>query len=201
MTSDLKTGDRILAAASWLLVERGYQGMTTKAIAETAGVNEVTIFRHFGNKLGIVKELIAGISARRQARMKESMPNPEDTEATLRALAARELEGAVTGGGVAIRLVLEAQSSPEVAEVMSGGPFKNLSKLKEYFKARQAAGDLRQDVDAGLMAEVFFAITSSIALNRRLLGLGPSTEGLLEEETTNQLMEIFFNGVMRCGGN
>lgn len=38
--------------------EKGYKGATTKEIAERAGVNEVTLFRHFGNKKGIVEAAI-----------------------------------------------------------------------------------------------------------------------------------------------
>lgn len=52
------TRDRIIDAAIELTNERGYKGATTLAIAERAGVNEVTIFRHFGSKKGIVEAAI-----------------------------------------------------------------------------------------------------------------------------------------------
>jgi AcrR family transcriptional regulator len=44
------TGDKILLAAIDLMAEKGYNGTTTKEIAARAGVNEVTLFRHFGSK-------------------------------------------------------------------------------------------------------------------------------------------------------
>ncbi|PYI54641.1 TetR/AcrR family transcriptional regulator [Paenibacillus flagellatus] len=37
-------------AAIDLMAEKGYDGTTTKEIAAAAGVNEVTLFRHFGTK-------------------------------------------------------------------------------------------------------------------------------------------------------
>lgn len=43
------TQDKIIDAALALVNEQGYKGATTKAIAALAGVNEVTLFRHFGN--------------------------------------------------------------------------------------------------------------------------------------------------------
>lgn len=49
------TRERILHAAVRLIREKGYKATTTLAIAREAGVNEVTIFRHFGNKQGIVE--------------------------------------------------------------------------------------------------------------------------------------------------
>jgi AcrR family transcriptional regulator len=39
-----------MQAASQLFSEKGYAGTTTRAIAELAEVNEVTLFRHFGTK-------------------------------------------------------------------------------------------------------------------------------------------------------
>lgn len=49
--------ERVLTAAATLIAERGYGGTTTRAIAEAAGVNEVTIFRRFGTKAGVLAAL------------------------------------------------------------------------------------------------------------------------------------------------
>ncbi|MBP1996814.1 TetR/AcrR family transcriptional regulator [Paenibacillus eucommiae] len=50
MSANPTTGERILLAAINLMAEKGYDSTTTKEIALAAGVNEVTIFRHFGTK-------------------------------------------------------------------------------------------------------------------------------------------------------
>jgi AcrR family transcriptional regulator len=50
---DQSTGERILRAFLALAAERGMAAVTTRDIARTAGVNEVTIFRHFGDKAGL----------------------------------------------------------------------------------------------------------------------------------------------------
>src|SRR5699024_9318075 len=52
------TRDRIIRAAIELVDEQGYKDATTRAIAERAEVNEVTLFRHFGNKQGILDTAI-----------------------------------------------------------------------------------------------------------------------------------------------
>ncbi|HQN75688.1 MAG TPA: TetR/AcrR family transcriptional regulator [Methanomassiliicoccales archaeon] len=49
--------ERISAAALALFAERGFDGTTTKAIAERAGVNEVTIFRTFGSKDALFRQV------------------------------------------------------------------------------------------------------------------------------------------------
>ncbi|QMV41427.1 TetR/AcrR family transcriptional regulator [Cohnella cholangitidis] len=50
MGNNQSTGDKLLLAAIDLMAEKGYDGTTTKEIAVAAGVNEVTLFRHFGTK-------------------------------------------------------------------------------------------------------------------------------------------------------
>lgn len=56
------TSEKIIQACIELFRDYGYKGTTTRAIAERAGVNEVTIFRHFGNKKGIMEAAIQSIS-------------------------------------------------------------------------------------------------------------------------------------------
>jgi AcrR family transcriptional regulator len=46
--------DHILSATLETLSKHGYDGATTKLIAEAAGINELTLFRKFGNKTNLV---------------------------------------------------------------------------------------------------------------------------------------------------
>jgi AcrR family transcriptional regulator len=57
--------DQLLAAAAQVYAEAGYRGATTRRIADAAGVNEVTLFRHFGSKDALIREAVsrAGASA------------------------------------------------------------------------------------------------------------------------------------------
>ena len=52
------TSDRILDAARDLFYEHGYYATSTRVIAQSAGVNEVTLFRHFGKKEDLLKAII-----------------------------------------------------------------------------------------------------------------------------------------------
>jgi AcrR family transcriptional regulator len=51
--------DQLLDAAARLYAEAGYRGATTRRIAVEAGVNEITLFRHFGSKDVLIREAIA----------------------------------------------------------------------------------------------------------------------------------------------
>jgi AcrR family transcriptional regulator len=50
--------EKILHAATELYAETGFRGTTTRQIAQRAGVNEVTLFRHFGSKTALLHEAI-----------------------------------------------------------------------------------------------------------------------------------------------
>lgn len=51
-----ETRENILTAAIDLIAKKGYQATRTKEIAETAGVSEMTLFRHFASKKLIFEE-------------------------------------------------------------------------------------------------------------------------------------------------
>jgi AcrR family transcriptional regulator len=51
---ELSTHDKILQAAQKLFARNGYDGTTTKELAEKAGIAEGTLFRHFTNKKAIL---------------------------------------------------------------------------------------------------------------------------------------------------
>jgi AcrR family transcriptional regulator len=50
--------DQLLDAAARVYAETGYRGATTRRIASEAGVNEITLFRHFGSKDALIREAI-----------------------------------------------------------------------------------------------------------------------------------------------
>ena len=52
------TKERILEAATTLIVDNGYKETTTKDIAAAAGVSEMSVFRHYGSKQAILADII-----------------------------------------------------------------------------------------------------------------------------------------------
>lgn len=61
--------ETILAVALRLFAGQGYENTPTSQIAKEAGVSEGLIFRHFENKDGLLRALIADGQARVQVRM------------------------------------------------------------------------------------------------------------------------------------
>jgi len=195
MTAATGTADRILTAASELFAERGYVATTTRAIAERAGVNEVTLFRRFENKAGVLRALGERFRERMAGFVAPRLPDPSDTRGTLQTLAQLEIEGAIRDGGVAIRLALDAGSAPEVAEMLGDGPQANRRGLTDYLSARQTAGDLRDDIEPGVMAEAFFALTSTLVMSRQVMGSPSSAREAADPGFMNQLVDLYWSAV------
>ncbi len=164
--------DRLVEAARQLFAERGYAATTTRAVAERAGVNEVTLFRRFGNKAGLLRAIADDISTQVAgvAPVAASPPawSPESVHGWLRDLVELEVASAERTGPLALRLAIEATWVPEVAEVVGNGTATNLRGLTARFADCQANAALRADIPAELLAEAFFALTSTLVMSRSL---------------------------------
>ncbi|MDI6901639.1 MAG: TetR/AcrR family transcriptional regulator [Anaerosomatales bacterium] len=188
------TEERILDAATELFSERGYAATTTRAIADAAGVNEVTLFRRFESKAGVLRALGARLAERQAGRAAQAAPDSESVRETLLRLARMEIEGAIEGGGLAIRLAFEARSVPEVGELLGEGIPSNLEGLAEYLAEHQRTGELRADVDPRVMAEAFFGLTSSYVMYRMVMGAADVPADIDSDEGIEQLFDLFWSG-------
>jgi len=189
------SGEAILSAAAELFAEGGYKATTTRAIARRAGVNEVTIFRRFTNKQGVLRALGEEWARGMAGFAVDRYPAAGDTRDTLAALARMEVEQATQIGGAAMRLAFDARSNPEVAALMGSGPSDNHEGLAQYVALRQAAGDLRDNLSPDVVAEAFFALTSTLVMSRQLLSGDGDMYGLTMGETADQLFELFWSGI------
>ena len=67
--------DELLSAAARVYAEAGYRGATTRRIALAAGVNEITLFRHFGSKDTLLREALARCQNRHSAELLPETPS------------------------------------------------------------------------------------------------------------------------------
>jgi AcrR family transcriptional regulator len=191
------TTDAILTAAADLFGERGYKATTTRAIAERAGVNEVTVFRRLGSKQGVLRALGEAWAKRMAGFAVDGVPDPSDTRAALHTLARAEVAQAGRIGVAAMRLAIEARANPEVAQVMGVGPSQNEAGLAAYLADRQRAGDIRVGIDPRVMAEGFFLLTSTLVMSRQVLGPAVATaDRASEEQASEQLIDIYLDGAL-----
>ncbi|MEM8602933.1 MAG: helix-turn-helix domain-containing protein, partial [Cyanobacteria bacterium P01_H01_bin.121] len=84
-----QTRQRLIDAALELFSEQGFAATTTRQIAEQAQVNEVTLFRNFGSKQGLLLAVIgeAGIFKNLQASLANSVQDAAELSQALKTYA------------------------------------------------------------------------------------------------------------------
>jgi AcrR family transcriptional regulator len=166
----VSTDDRILDAAEELFAAHGFGGTTTRALAQRAGVNEVTLFRRFGSKAGVLQAVGERVAGQTAGLTSVEVPRDLDLRVALERLASAEVAAARRFGALTLRLAMESAGQAEVAAALGEGTGRNRAAVAGFLAARQARGELRGDVPAALLAESFFALTSGLVLGRLLSG-------------------------------
>lgn len=82
--STLSTRQRLTQAALELFLSQGVGPTTTRQIADKAGVNEVTLFRNFGNKYGLLLAMLQDTST---VLAEPTLPTTSESSEALRAYA------------------------------------------------------------------------------------------------------------------
>ncbi|MEM7753754.1 MAG: TetR/AcrR family transcriptional regulator [Pseudomonadota bacterium] len=79
--------NEIEAAAYTLLAEKGFGGMSMLTLAKTARASNETLYRWYGDKLGLVSRMIARNAAEARELAETALSDDTDPEAALRQLA------------------------------------------------------------------------------------------------------------------
>ena len=190
------TRERLLQAAADIMAERGYARATTRAIAEAAQVNEVTLFRHFGSKRNLLSEVIQSRSALPDLKAIFQDRLSGDYRQDLVTLGTAFYQ-AITQRKEALRLILcEAQEMPDLQGVLVQIPDQLREILTAYFKAAIAKGHARE-MDPEVMAQGFLGMFFSYGIAREILNSSVA-EHIPAEELIAQFVDIFVDGTYRA---
>lgn len=153
------TRHRILQAAGRVFARDGLQGATTRAIAQEAEVNEVTLFRHFQNKEGLLAEVMKQIvQANNDAALGSEIEWTGNLKKNLRRFA-DELYAKLQRDEPFLRtMVGEAHRRPEHSKKII---MDAVRPVRERFIANleiaRQAGLIRKGLDLGVAADTFTA--------------------------------------------
>jgi AcrR family transcriptional regulator len=128
-------------AALKVLAERGYAGATTRKIADTAGVNEGTLFRRFGDKR---KLILAAIHADIDRFASGGLTATGDLEADLIRIVEYYTGIYQHRDGLVGTLLVEGARNPDVAALIQE-PLAAMSRLGEIFAGYQRSGDMIEE--------------------------------------------------------
>jgi AcrR family transcriptional regulator len=186
------TRQRIISAAMQLFGQVGYAQATTRAIADIAGVNEVTLFRHFGSKKNLLMACMQAFTAASFPATFESELTGNYAQDILR-MAHLQIKDTIANMEVIRLLVCDARNVPELREAMLAGSRANLARLSSYFQRQIDQGVVRPDLPAEVLASAFDSLFSSNIIFSTMFqdDLSPR---LSAEEAAGPLVDLFVQG-------
>ncbi|MCJ2512647.1 MAG: TetR/AcrR family transcriptional regulator [Candidatus Thermoplasmatota archaeon] len=192
------TRERILDSGLHLFAEKGFTGATTKDISAKAGVNEVTLFRHFGSK----KALFASVIQERSHLGEMEDGASVDMDAPVDELLERNARTVLTTLKANRHLFMiilgDAQRIPKVRGAINEfGVEKGVEFVTELMAMLIAAGKIRE-MDPHVAARSLIGMIQSYYMTRHLLAdkePGPGED----ERVISGFVDIFLDGVRREG--
>lgn len=161
------TRQQILDAAARVWSEAGFRGATTRRIADVAGVNEVTLFRLFGDKASLIAEAVRATAAARDV-----VPLPEvpvDPQAELTAWAKAHHRFTVEHRGLVRTAMAEMHERPECAEPTKAHPESTHRDLSAYVERLAQHRFIASAADAKAAASMLQGALFADAMGRDMM--------------------------------
>ena len=154
--SSTLTRTRLIEAALQVFASLGVQGATTREIARVAGVNEVTLFRHFANKEQLLGAVMKNALALQTEALAHSEAWTQDLKIDLKQYAHLYNTMLETQEDLIRTFIGEAKRHPEAAKQVIQEAAKPLAKkLVAYLQSSQKLGTVRADLDPFPAVDIF----------------------------------------------
>ena len=188
---------QLVTVACELFASKGFRGTTTRQIATRAGVSEATLFKYFPTKKDLFKAIL-------EAKLDQLTPDLFNWEEEYRVPPQVFLKKLVT---IALReiykdnrlsrlLMFSALENRDLAEIfLQAFACKWDVELLNYFQTMKDRGIFRRDIDPDIILAVFYGPLSLLDDKRNLLRMSIPPEKDLEK-TADQILSIFFNGIL-----
>lgn len=188
--------DRILETAIRLFSERGFNGTTTKEIAEEAGVNEALIFRYFSTK----RELYGAIIERKIEEEPgievpiETYKETKDDWLIFKSIALRMFDCVEKDPTFMRLLYFSALEGHELSDMFFDTYVEYINTLlSDYIEGRISEGAFK-GLNPLIAARAFIGMVVNYIIVQELFG-EKKKKRVNKEEVTDTFVEIFLNGI------
>jgi len=149
--------DQIFQAIMETITEYGYSGATTRQIAETAGISEVTLFRKFNNKASMVNSAVAAMI--KNIDFESATQYSGDIRSDLIRVIEAYQSTAVMYSRFFVIILNEMKHNSELTHLMNA-PIELLHNISELIMHYQSDGVLHQEYPlhavSGLLGPLIF---------------------------------------------
>ena len=180
---------RILAATRELYATRGSRGTTTRVVADRAGVNEATLFRHFGTKQQLLDAMLDYYAGTTNfAEILERVRSLATIEEQLRELGYAAIDNLRRKEDLIKVSMAEEFTNPEGHSCAWRAPTEARRRLTDFFGEKIATGQLRGDPK--WLSRAFMSLFFSFVMARGIWG----DEASAREKAVAIMVDIFLNG-------
>ncbi|MGF1513055.1 MAG: TetR/AcrR family transcriptional regulator [Elainellaceae cyanobacterium] len=185
---------RIINKAQQLFSRRGYAGTTTRELAQSAGIAEGTLFRHFENKKAILIEVVTRGWVELLTDLLTELSEMGSYKAIDQVMRRRMLSFNANADMLRV-CFMEAQFHPDLRDRVEAEVIDKMMGVTEaFFETAMERGVYRR-MDPRLVAKVFLGMFMVAGFSDGTLMPG---EASLEQrkEMAEGIADIFLNGVL-----
>jgi len=186
----------ILQAAVSIFGQKGFNGTTTKEIAQAAGIAEGTIFRHFPSKTdilyGVVESFIPLIGVETLKRTINECQDMDTAEA-LQHIINNRFETIYESKGLISIMLTEIQYDSKLRDMYLERVYKPIRQMfRDFFAAGIKKGDFRE-MNPDVPTSILFSFIFIMIGNQHFLGNEPEHNIFKPANLTDMLL----NGIKR----
>lgn len=188
---------RIIDAAMKLFSEQGFDGTSTRQIAEAAGINEALIFRHFKTKEELYWSVLEDRIERRgrNRRIREMLDSGGEMRQVLVSIAEAMLDRTADDSAVTRLLFYSALRNPELSDrFFQTYAHQQFELLADFLEQGICEGTLRA-VDPMVAARSFMGMIIYHYLVHELFG-GGKLKSLETRELAEEVTDLFLGGIV-----
>ncbi|MBN4006774.1 TetR/AcrR family transcriptional regulator [Nostoc sp. LPT] len=192
--SEAQTRTRILQAAQRLFASQGFDGTTTRDLAQAAGIAEGTLFRHFPNKKAILVEVATSGWVEILTDLLTELSEMGSYKAVAQVMR-RRMWNFQKNADLMRVCFMEVQFHPDLRDRIQSEVITKMTDVGEaFFQTAMDKGIYRQG-DAKLVAKVFLGMFAIAGFSNNTL-IEPDASPQQMQEMAEGLADIFLNGVL-----
>ena len=193
-SSEVETQTRILKAARKLFARRGFDGTTTRDLAQEAGVAEGTLFRHFENKKAILIEVTTQGWIEILTDLLTELSEMGSYKAIAQVMRRRMLNLHQNADLLKV-CFLEAQFHPDLRDRIQTEVIVKMTDVAEAFFQTAMDQGIYRRMNPRLVAQVFLGMFTVAGFSRdTIMPDNASPQETLE--MAEGMADIFLNGVL-----
>lgn len=182
--------EKLLHAAARVFARTGFRGATTRLIAQEAGVNEITLFRHFGSKEALIQAALAHIGL--GVGLVKLPDNPTNPGRELNEWATAKFTHFYEQRSLVRRVLGEVDERPDILALINEKPDGSACELREYLEPLQKRGLIDAKGDLETASCMLIGAIFTEAITRDIL---PDMYKQSADETIGRYVHLFLRSL------